>query len=157
MIFEIKIWDRSIEVLKNGYQYLRTTFPFSILYCSCPIYNSKGDFILKYSLKTLIVYNKYKIIENNLKERINIIRKGLYSQKLQVNNDVYDIKFAFFSHTTINCCNIYLNDKKIATVNKKYWNFPPHKFEVLFNIEEEQKQFYALIELIISLTLFDQI
>ncbi len=157
MIYDIEVFSAGVFVYKNNELFLKTIFPTSFGYCKCPIINPNNEVVLKYSLSTLFICNKYKIIENNLEEEIKLIRKGLYNQKLQVNKDLYETKFAFFSHETVNCCKIYLNEKKIADVKKKYWDFPPHKFEVRFNTENEQEQFFGLLELMVALTLFDDL
>jgi hypothetical protein len=111
---------------------------------------------LEYSLLTLFLYIKYKIIKNNLRKKAKIL-KGYFDTRIQIGADIYVVKFAFFSHTSINCCNIYCNDKKIAIVKKKYWDFPPHKFEVEFNVNDDEKELYSLIVLSISLSLFDDL
>ena len=150
MTYQIELLSGKILVFNKEKLFLKNILSSIVFYGTGTIYNHKNIKLLKYYIFTFIFIYIIKIIENKSNLDIKIINHKSWNYKIKINENIYEIKYKFFSFMK-NCCIILRNNIEIGYVYREL-GILPRKMSVEFLNDDKKIQYEALISLLINLT-----
>ncbi len=156
MMYNLTIQSNEMIVYKENKIFLKNKGSNTYIYAYYIITDENNNLLVKYSVFAFFFLIKFKIISSKYGDKLKLIKKSYGNYILKFENDIYRTKFALFPHGK-KCCKIYKNNKQIGYVDKRFWQYPPHIYDINFENIDEKDQLFALIDLMISLSLVEDI